>query len=86
MSHRPNIIAVRLLVVSLDLVDCARFIRASRVGALPATDRFARAERDRDAYLRSAFGNRLVGVTTYCDYPAEAQKLPKIGGFIEPQP
>jgi iron complex transport system substrate-binding protein len=30
------------------------------------------------------FGNHLVGVTTYCDYPAEAQKLPKIGGFMSP--
>lgn len=30
------------------------------------------------------FGNRLVGVTTYCDYPAEALKLPKIGGFMSP--
>jgi len=30
------------------------------------------------------FGNRLVGVTTYCDYPVEAQKLPKIGGFMSP--
>lgn len=30
------------------------------------------------------FGDRLVGVTTYCDYPAEARQLPKIGGFINP--
>jgi iron complex transport system substrate-binding protein len=30
------------------------------------------------------FGDRLVGVTTYCDYPAEARKLPKIGDFINP--
>ena len=30
------------------------------------------------------FGDRLVGVTTSCDYPAEAQKLPKIGGFMGP--
>lgn len=30
------------------------------------------------------FGNRLVGVTTSCDYPAEALKLPKIGGFMSP--
>ncbi len=34
--------------------------------------------------MRLGFGNRIVGVTTYCDYPAEAQKLPKIGGFINP--
>ncbi len=30
------------------------------------------------------FGNRLMGVTTSCDYPAEALKLPKIGGFMSP--
>ena len=29
-------------------------------------------------------GSRLVGVTNYCDYPAEALKLPKIGGFMNP--
>jgi len=30
------------------------------------------------------FGDRLAGVTTYCDYPAEARKLPKIGDFMNP--
>ena len=30
------------------------------------------------------FGDRLVGVTTYCDYPAEARKIAKIGGFMNP--
>lgn len=29
-------------------------------------------------------GDRLVGVTTYCDYPAEAQKLAKIGDTLNP--
>jgi iron complex transport system substrate-binding protein len=30
------------------------------------------------------FGHRLVGVTTSCDYPAEARKISKIGGFMSP--
>lgn len=30
------------------------------------------------------FGDRVVGVTTQCDYPAEARKIPKIGGFMNP--
>ena len=30
------------------------------------------------------FGNRLVGVTSHCDYPAEAKRLPKIGDFMSP--
>ena len=29
-------------------------------------------------------GDRLVGVTTSCDYPAAARKIPKIGGFMSP--
>lgn len=29
-------------------------------------------------------GDRVVGVTTYCRYPVEAQKLPKVGTFVEP--
>jgi iron complex transport system substrate-binding protein len=29
-------------------------------------------------------GDRLVGVTTYCDYPPQARRLPKIGGFMNP--
>jgi iron complex transport system substrate-binding protein len=29
-------------------------------------------------------GDRVVGVTDYCDYPAEALKKPKIGGMVNP--
>jgi len=29
-------------------------------------------------------GDRVVGVTTYCDYPPEARERPKIGGFANP--
>jgi iron complex transport system substrate-binding protein len=29
-------------------------------------------------------GSRVVGVTNYCRYPAEARKLPKIGTYIQP--
>jgi iron complex transport system substrate-binding protein len=28
--------------------------------------------------------DRLVGVTRYCTYPPEVQKLPKVGGFLDP--
>ena len=28
--------------------------------------------------------DRLVGVTRYCTYPPEAQRLPKVGGFLDP--
>ena len=28
-------------------------------------------------------GDRIVGVTTYCDYPEEAKTKPKVGGFTD---
>jgi iron complex transport system substrate-binding protein len=30
-------------------------------------------------------GERVVGVTRYCDRPAAAKALPKVGGFVDPQ-
>ena len=30
------------------------------------------------------FGDRLVGVTNHCDYPAAAKNLPKVGDFMSP--
>src|ERR1051326_8395658 len=30
------------------------------------------------------YGGRLVGVTTYCDYPPEAKRIAKIGDFMNP--
>ena len=30
-------------------------------------------------------GDRVVGVTTYCHYPPAAQKITKIGNYLEPQ-
>lgn len=29
-------------------------------------------------------GDRIVGVTRYCDYPASAKALPQVGGYVDP--
>ncbi len=31
-------------------------------------------------------GKRVVGVSIYCTYPAEATKLPKVGTYLNPDP
>jgi iron complex transport system substrate-binding protein len=31
-------------------------------------------------------GDRVVGVSTYCRYPAAVQSLPKVGTFLKPEP
>jgi iron complex transport system substrate-binding protein len=31
-------------------------------------------------------GSRVVGVTRFCDWPLEARRLPKVGGFVDADP
>jgi iron complex transport system substrate-binding protein len=83
MSSWVNRIAVRLLavaVVFLTTDDC--FAQAA---STPNPRRIiSLAPSVTETIFALGFGSRLVGVTTYCDYPVEAQKLPKIGGFMSP--
>ena len=83
MSLWPNLIAVRLMVVSLALLT-AKVSLAQTASARYPQRIVSLAPSVTETLFALGFGNRLVGVTTYCDYPAEAKKLPKIGGFINP--
>ncbi|HEU4344315.1 MAG TPA: helical backbone metal receptor [Candidatus Binatia bacterium] len=82
MSCWRIIIAIRLVVLSVILSAHASFAQAAparhpqRIVSL--------APSVTETLFALGFGNRLVGVTTYCDFPAEARKLPKIGGFMSP--
>jgi iron complex transport system substrate-binding protein len=81
MTHRSTIV-VRLLAVSL-LVSAAHASFAQTTSAYPQRI-VSLTPSVTEALFALGFGHRLVGVTTYCDYPAEARKLPKIGGFMSP--
>jgi iron complex transport system substrate-binding protein len=83
MSCLRKFVAVRLLLANLGvLVAFASFAQAA---SAPYPQRVVSlAPSVTETLFALGFGNRVVGVTTYCDYPPEAQKLPKIGGFINP--
>ena len=83
MSNRPKIIAVPLLLGSLIVLTAHASL--AHAASAPYPQRIVSlAPSVTESLFALGFGNRIVGVTTYCDYPAEAQKLPKIGGFINP--
>jgi iron complex transport system substrate-binding protein len=82
MSHWLKMIGVRLFVASL-IVSAAHASFAQATSAYPQRI-VSLAPSVTEALFALGFGQRLVGVTTYCDYPAEARKLPKIGGFMSP--
>jgi len=83
MSSSWRILAVHLLVASL-LVSCTLGTLAHAASAPHPQRIVSLAPSVTETLFALGFGNRLVGVTTYCDYPAEALKLPKVGGFMSP--
>jgi len=80
MSHRPKITGVLYFVAlvfsALNAAGQPPAARPQRVVSL--------APSVTETIFALGFGDRLVGVTTFCDYPAQARELPKIGGFMSP--
>jgi iron complex transport system substrate-binding protein len=83
MGYRLNTIAVRLLVVSLIIVAALASFGQGASGPYPRRI-VSLAPSVTETLFALGFGHRLVGVTSDCDYPAEARKLPKIGAFMTP--
>jgi len=81
MNHRKRIIAVYLFAVSLVVLYCDNILPAEAPGPQRVV---SLAPSVTETLFALGFGDRLVGVTTYCDYPPEARRLPKIGGFTNP--
>lgn len=82
MIRSQRMIAV-YLVASL-IVLCGHNVCAQEAPSARPQRVISLAPSVTETLFALGFGNRLVGVTTSCDYPAEALKLPKIGGFMSP--
>jgi cobalamin transport system substrate-binding protein len=68
--------------VAVSLVLCwARFVAAEAPGPQRVV---SLAPSVTETLFALGFGNRLVGVTTSCDYPIESRNIPKIGSFMSP--
>jgi iron complex transport system substrate-binding protein len=68
--------------VAVSLVLCwARFVAAEAPGPQRVV---SLAPSVTETLFALGFGNRLVGVTTSCDYPIESRNIPKIGDFMSP--
>ena len=81
MNQRKQIITVCLFAVSLIVLYCDSILAAEAPGPQRVV---SLAPSVTETLFALGFGDRVVGVTTYCDYPAAAKRLPKIGGFINP--
>jgi cobalamin transport system substrate-binding protein len=81
MNQRKKIITVYLFAVSLIILSWHDIWAAEGPGPQRVV---SLAPSVTETLFALGFGDRVVGVTTYCDYPPEARRLPKIGGFTNP--
>jgi iron complex transport system substrate-binding protein len=81
MNQRKKIITVYLFAVSLIILAWHNISAAEGPGPQRVV---SLAPSVTETLFALGFGDRVVGVTTYCDYPPEARRLPKIGGFTNP--
>ena len=82
MKHLNRLTTFCLLTASFFVLGNSALAQAAPV---PPSQRIVSlAPSVTETLFALGFGDRVVGVTTYCDYPAEARKVPKIGGFMNP--
>src|SRR6478672_8815595 len=83
MKHFQRLITLHLLTASLFVLCNSAFF--AHAASAPRSQRIVSlAPSVTETLFALGFGDRVVGVTTYCDYPPEARRLPKIGGFTNP--
>jgi iron complex transport system substrate-binding protein len=80
MNPWQRILAVGCFSLGFLIANCTRLIAAG-----PGSQRIVSlAPSVTETLFALGFGDRLVGVTTSCDYPPEVKSIAKIGGFMSP--
>lgn len=83
MRHLAAIRALSLVVLTLFVFVAPASAQASRVEAARIV---STSPSITETLFALGLGDRVVGVSTWCRYPEAAQRLPKIGTFLRPEP
>lgn len=95
-----SLICIFIMLISLGLAGCAtdKTDHGSAASTISVQDDFGRtiklqmvperivslAPAHTEILFALGLGNRVVGVTDYCDYPAEVKKKTRVGGYMDP--
>lgn len=71
------------IFLCLALIVTCSFPSSARAGETPQRI-ISLAPNMTEILFALGLGNRIVGVTSFCDYPADAKRKPKVGGMSNP--
>jgi iron complex transport system substrate-binding protein len=87
MAYRITLILAIVLAFSASIFANRRFGGPSRPEAMPlwrCQRIVSMAPSITETLYALGLGDRVVGVTRFCEYPPEAKDKPKVGGFCDP--
>lgn len=91
MNPSKNFLLLLLSLTLLGSVSCAKEDRQASVSPPDAQAEelypariVSMAPSITEILFALGLGDRVVGVSDFCDYPPEAAKLPKVGGLVNP--
>ncbi len=82
--HALLVVRYSSFVIRYSLFAVCFLFFASIAAAEPAQRIVSLAPSTTEILFAAGLGDRIVGVTTFCDYPEEAKSKPKIGGMSNP--
>lgn len=83
-EHRPDDARRRILAIVPGLCLAAAGL-AAQTGTIPSRI-VSTSPGITETLFALQLGDRVVGVSTYCRYPAQVLSLPKVGTFLKPEP
>src|SRR5882672_6700346 len=75
--------AIRCAAVAVAI--CGLVLPIATVGAANPTRIVSTSPSITETLFALALGDRVVGVSTFCRFPPEVLKLPKVGTFLKPE-
>jgi iron complex transport system substrate-binding protein len=83
MASRPRSVLAVLALAAL-AAACGRAPESAAPAPAPTRRIVSLTPALTETLFALGLGDRVVGVTRYCDYPPEAARLPKAGGYADP--
>jgi iron complex transport system substrate-binding protein len=84
LSRASGFFGKQLIAVSFLLALSAQYPSPAAAGAATPDRIVSLAPNMTEILFALGLGDRIVGVTSFCDYPEEARKKPKVGGMSNP--
>jgi iron complex transport system substrate-binding protein len=79
-----RVILLALVVLLLAGFSACRSSRQATLSAVPCQRVVSLSPSITEVLYALNLGNRVVGVTRFCHYPADANRKPKVGGYVDP--